>query len=288
MQDFQQQQAKESLLPRRQEDPNAFLDHPNDPEGIVPQFLKRFEDVNLNTTPGIYGIEMRKVVEAMKRFYRRTSRVADMDMEPEVRLAAQMISNGFLIQSKFHRTHQPQLVRSSNIVIFEAPESASSTLSWYAGEVVSYMVHRHHNSVYFLALVSVFDNSGIDRYGVPWVKRLDDHPIRKVMVCKAQDIITIAGLFTNEKPNGFCCICLKVLYPEEQRYRKFQPEFAFPCTNWKMEPIAKSDDQEKKMVCKDHAKSIESFKEFEYPGDLIEETAKMNYREKAALAPIKL
>ena len=122
--DFQQQQAKESLLPRRQEDPNAFLDHPNDPEGIVPQFLKRFEDVNLNATPGIYGIEMRKVVEAMKQFYRRTSRVADMDMEPEVRLAAQMISNGFLIQSKFHRTHQPQLVRSSNIVIFEAPESA--------------------------------------------------------------------------------------------------------------------------------------------------------------------
>ena len=122
--EFQQQQAKESLLPRRQENPDAFLDHFNNPEGIVPQFLKRFEDINLNTTPGMYGVEMRKVVEAMQRFYHQTNRVVDTDIEPEVRLAAQMISNGFLIQSKFHRTHQPQLVRSSNIVIFEAPESA--------------------------------------------------------------------------------------------------------------------------------------------------------------------
>lgn len=122
--EFQQQQARESLVPRRQESPDAFLDHPNDPEGIVPQFLKRFEDTNLHTAQGIYGVEMRKVTEAMQRFYHRTNHVANVQMEPEVRLAAQMISNGFLIQSKFHRTHQPQLVRSSNIVIFEAPESA--------------------------------------------------------------------------------------------------------------------------------------------------------------------
>ena len=92
----------------------------------------------------------------------------------------------------------------------------SSTLSWYAGEVVSYMVHRHHNSVYFLALVSVYDNSGIDRYGVPWVKRLDDHPLRKVMVCKAQDIITIAGLVRyNERSHYY-----KLVWPDCKYHEK--------------------------------------------------------------------
>ena len=61
-------------------------------------------------------------------------------------------------------------------------------------------------------------------------------------------------------------MCLKVLYPEEQKYRKFDPEFAIPCLNWKMDPNVDSDDQEKKMVCKDHTKSLEYFSKFEYPG----------------------
>ena len=72
--------------------------------------------------------------------------------------------------------------------------------------------------------------------------------------------------FINQKPDGFCCVCLKVLYPEEQKYRKFDPEFAILCLKWKMEPIVDSDNQEEKMVCKDYTKSLEFFKEFEYPG----------------------
>ena len=96
----------------------------------------------------------------------------------------------------------------------------NSTLFWYAGEVVSYVVHRYHSLTHFLSLASMYGNSGIDRYGVPWAKRLDDHPLRKAMVCKAQDVITIAGLVRcNEHSPCFELIWLDYKYHEKLGHR---------------------------------------------------------------------
>lgn len=63
--------------------------------------------------------------------------------------------------------------------------------------------------------------------------------------------------FIMEKPDGFCCLCLKVLYPEERRFRTFEDETNLPCLSWKLQPLCDSEDPAKKMVCKSHVNTPE-------------------------------
>lgn len=63
--------------------------------------------------------------------------------------------------------------------------------------------------------------------------------------------------FIMKRPDGFCCICLKVLYPEDQYYRAFDNEENLPCLNWKMQPIRNPDNETLKMVCKAHINTAE-------------------------------
>lgn len=75
--------------------------------------------------------------------------------------------------------------------------------------------------------------------------------------------------FTLLKPDGFCCICMQVLYPEDQKFRTFPETFGFPCLKWKLIPLSNLDDESKKMVCIQHLKMHESeFVLYNYPGKL--------------------
>ncbi|CAO3639536.1 unnamed protein product [Mucor hiemalis] len=98
-----------------------------------------------------------------------------------------------------------------------------------------------------------------------------------------------------ETPDGFCCICMKILYPEQQKYSKFNDPSSIPCIKWKLTPLFKEESNQeiKYMVCSDHIEHTndeneENYTIFEYPGDLIPEIKGLNYREKSVLSPIRL
>lgn len=50
---------------------------------------------------------------------------------------------------------------------------------------------------------------------------------------------------------------MKVLYPEERRFRTFENEANLPCLAWKLQPLCDSEDETKKMVCKSHVNTPE-------------------------------
>jgi len=76
--------------------------------------------------------------------------------------------------------------------------------------------------------------------------------------------------FINMKPDGFCCICMKILYPEEKRYRTYFSPHNLPCHEWQLEPLIKEDTTNMYMVCASHVKTIESdITHFVYPGTLV-------------------
>ena len=70
--------------------------------------------------------------------------------------------------------------------------------------------------------------------------------------------------FAAKTPNGFCSVCLEVLYPEQQHFRLISYAENLNCYAWKLQPMTKDG---KVMVCKHHYKGKESdFPVYEYPG----------------------
>lgn len=74
-----------------------------------------------------------------------------------------------------------------------------------------------------------------------------------------------------KKPGGFCCMCMKLLYPEEQKFRAINNPEGLPCRNWRLEPLTKDVNGELKyMACSTHWKIGEDdCVRFVYPGNLI-------------------
>lgn len=74
--------------------------------------------------------------------------------------------------------------------------------------------------------------------------------------------------FIMQKPDGHCCICMKILYPEERKWRNIQLPNNLPCIEWKIEPLKKADGRY--MVCSQHQKTPEGdILRFVYPGTVI-------------------
>lgn len=76
--------------------------------------------------------------------------------------------------------------------------------------------------------------------------------------------------FIMQKPNGYCSFCMKLLYPEDQKYRKVQFPLDLPCLQWKLRPITKQQKNEDYyMVCARHWKMDETkILRFAYPGEI--------------------
>lgn len=73
--------------------------------------------------------------------------------------------------------------------------------------------------------------------------------------------------YVEKTADGFCSVCLKLLYPEEQCFRKINNEENLKnCTSWKFTPMKHQDDI-RYMVCKAHQKmKEENFPTYFYPG----------------------
>lgn len=75
--------------------------------------------------------------------------------------------------------------------------------------------------------------------------------------------------FTRLKPDSYCCVCMQVLYPEDQKFRRFSDLFSFPCLKWKLTPLSNPNDVTKKMVCLQHFKmDEEAVVTLTYPGKI--------------------
>lgn len=72
------------------------------------------------------------------------------------------------------------------------------------------------------------------------------------------------------KPDGFCSVCMKVLYPEDQKYRLIRDPEHLPCIDWKLKPKTKMFGTNKLyMVCSTHFNlncKEEDFLRYAYPG----------------------
>ena len=85
----------------------------------------------------------------------------------------------------------------TNVITF-----SSSQVSWYVGEVITYLVHKHGGRVFHLAVLSLVEHSDMNEYGVPIVTCFANHQDSKIVVCDVSDIITSAGFIrfnTNER-----------------------------------------------------------------------------------------
>lgn len=73
--------------------------------------------------------------------------------------------------------------------------------------------------------------------------------------------------FIMEKPDSYCCVCLKLLYKKERKFREITDPSKLPCLDWNKHPLMEGD---KYIVCSKH-KSIEEdqFIGFVYPGMYI-------------------
>lgn len=59
--------------------------------------------------------------------------------------------------------------------------------------------------------------------------------------------------FNREIANGHCSLCMKVLYPEEQKYRELSDEHCI-CRTWRIDPVMNAEG--KYMVCSSHLKFL--------------------------------
>ncbi|CAO3645520.1 unnamed protein product [Mucor hiemalis] len=119
--------------------------------------------------------------------------------------------------------------------------------------------------------------------------RVQDNSLMSFPTVQRNQIIAFQK-FASEKPDGFCSICLKKIYPEERKFRKVNDMSSLNCTQWNQTPITKEERGiTKYLVCKDHFRMEEAdFLVYVYPGDVLEETKDLNYRERCAISPIKI
>ncbi|CEP06950.1 hypothetical protein [Parasitella parasitica] len=80
--------------------------------------------------------------------------------------------------------------------------------------------------------------------------------------------------FVSQKANGTCSVCLRVLYPEERRFRLIQNIESLNCFAWNIIPLTRiaSSGATEYMVCLDHYKEKDEnrFPKYVYPGALRE------------------
>ena len=121
--EFQVQMLQESILPSRLEPSDCFLDYPGDMNHVLPQLWAKFTSVNLDFETMLYDIPKDKIVLALRRFYARHQLRVRGSEVVQIQLAARMYQNGFVYQSRYYRSSNPQLKRANNLVVFLSTEA---------------------------------------------------------------------------------------------------------------------------------------------------------------------
>lgn len=75
-----------------------------------------------------------------------------------------------------------------------------------------------------------------------------NRPIRSNMRLSRTELEDVRKFraFNNEKANGHCTMCMRVLYPEEQKFRRLTEEWII-CRSWNINPITNENGDH--MVC---------------------------------------
>lgn len=104
-----------------------------------------------------------------------------------------------------------------------------------------------------------------------------------------QHFVTYAQ-FRNELPNTFCALCLKVLCPEEVRFRPTPDDVTqLPIMQWHCTPTFDTTGDQV-AVCALHAQNLR-LQAPHYPGPSADDflrALQFTYRERGALSPIKI
>lgn len=97
--------------------------------------------------------------------------------------------------------------------------------------------------------------------------RIQDNSLSSFSNPEKEQIIAFQK-YAAQKPDGFCSVCLRKLYPEERRYRTIENISSLNCSQWNIDPLTISDRSViKYMVCEDHVKIVEGdFPVYIYPG----------------------
>ena len=94
-------------------------------------------------------------------------------------------------------------------------------MSWYVGDVVVFLEHKHQDQVHHLAVISVAKKSIMDKFNVPVITLFNEDEAKKIMVCNVEDVITLAGFIRyNNRINQFKVIWLDAMYYQKLDERK--------------------------------------------------------------------
>ena len=78
------------------------------------------------------------------------------------------------------------------------------------------MMHVYQGVERFLVLISVVEDSAMDRFGVPFVKFFAEDARKKMMVCEAEHVVSIVDLVRyNENVLKY-----KLIWPDSMYYKK--------------------------------------------------------------------
>ena len=117
------QQLYDSMLPSSLSANDDFLDYPGDYADNMPHLWSKFKVEDIEVGVDLFGVPLNKFVLTLRRYYNRcTIRVASSDIK-EIKLAARMLSNGLVYQSRYYRSYKTLLKRANALVIFLAVES---------------------------------------------------------------------------------------------------------------------------------------------------------------------
>lgn len=93
--------------------------------------------------------------------------------------------------------------------------------------------------------------------------------------------------FKMQTPSAFCAFCLQLLYPEQVYTQEHSPDnHSLPCYEWNFLPIRLEGNLNMIVVCESRYKKKATCVILEYCGPNL--TYDLNYRERGALAPLKL
>ncbi|OBZ80535.1 hypothetical protein A0J61_11416 [Choanephora cucurbitarum] len=117
------QQLYNTMLPSFLSAHDDFLDYPGDYTDDMPQLWWKFKVQNLKVDTDLFGVPLNKFVLALRRHYSKClMRFRSSDIK-EIKLAARMLSNELVYQSRYYRSYETLLKRANTLVMFLAMES---------------------------------------------------------------------------------------------------------------------------------------------------------------------
>ena len=90
--------------------------------------------------------------------------------------------------------------------------------SWFAGEVITYLDHKHLGRLHFLTVVSIAKTCSLDIFKIPIVTIFGPNESKKIVVCDVTHIITIASYMKFSDHD----LKYKIIWPDAKYYQELE------------------------------------------------------------------